>query len=110
MLHLKKTVTFGSIPGRYDVVIRPGDTNKVVQELKKQYEPVTFRLRNAWYNEKKQRKSVLRKTVTNTIEYIVLLLLAGILLYHLCQTSNQAISAFALNVEFVGEYSIGGKE
>ena len=40
MLHLKKTVTFGSIPGRYDVVIRPGDTNKVVQELKKQYEPV----------------------------------------------------------------------
>ena len=38
-----------------DVVIRPEDTNKVVQELKKQYEPVTFRLRNAWYNEKKQR-------------------------------------------------------
>ena len=93
-----------------DVVIRPEDTNKVVQELKKQYEPVTFRLRNAWYNEKKQRKSVLRKTVTNTIEYIVLLLLAGILLYHLCQTSNQAISASALNVEFVGEYSIGGIE
>ena len=52
----------------------------------------------------------MRKTVTNTIGYIVLLLLAGILLYHLCQTSNQAISASALNVEFVGEYSIGGIE
>ena len=44
MMNLNKTVTFGSIPGRYDVVIRPGDTNKVVQELKKQYEPVTLRL------------------------------------------------------------------
>ena len=42
MLNLKKTVTFGSIPGRYDVVISPGDTNKVVHELKKQYEPVKF--------------------------------------------------------------------
>jgi hypothetical protein len=40
MLGMEKTVTFGSIPGRYDVVIAPGDANKVVQELKKRYEPV----------------------------------------------------------------------
>lgn len=40
ILRLDKTVTFGSIEGRYDVVIAPGDTNKVVHELKKRYEPV----------------------------------------------------------------------
>lgn len=32
-------VTFGSIPGKYDVVVRPGDENSVVRELKKRYEP-----------------------------------------------------------------------
>lgn len=40
MLGVKKTVTFGSIEGRYDVVVTPGDTNKVVHELKRRYEPV----------------------------------------------------------------------
>jgi hypothetical protein len=40
MLGIQETVTFGSIPGRYDVVVAPGDTNKVVQELKKRYEPI----------------------------------------------------------------------
>lgn len=40
MLELKKTVTFGSIEGRYDVVVEPGAANKVVHELKKRYEPV----------------------------------------------------------------------
>lgn len=40
MLELEKTITFGSIEGRYDVVVGPGDTNKVVHELKKRYEPV----------------------------------------------------------------------
>ena len=32
-------VTFGSISGKYDVVVRPGDENAVVRELKKRYEP-----------------------------------------------------------------------
>ncbi|MDO4331390.1 MAG: HAD hydrolase family protein [Eubacteriales bacterium] len=40
MLGFEKTVTFGSVEGCYDVVVRPGDTNKVVHELKKRYEPV----------------------------------------------------------------------
>lgn len=40
MLRLSRSVTFGSIEGRYDVVIAPGDTNRVVRELKKRYEPV----------------------------------------------------------------------
>lgn len=40
MLGLEKTITFGSVEGCYDVVVGPGDTNKVVHELKKKYEPV----------------------------------------------------------------------
>lgn len=43
MLGLKKTVTFGSIEGRYDIVIRQGDSNRVVRELKKRYEVVKWR-------------------------------------------------------------------
>lgn len=46
MLGLEKTITFGSIEGRYDVVVEPGDTNKVVHELKKKYEPVRVPWRN----------------------------------------------------------------
>lgn len=40
MLHIEKTVTFGSIPDHYDVVVRPGDTNQVVHSMRKLYEPV----------------------------------------------------------------------
>lgn len=39
-LGVEKTVTFGSIEGRYDVLIGEGDTNKVVREIKKIYEPL----------------------------------------------------------------------
>jgi hypothetical protein len=40
MTGVEKTVTFGSIEGRYDILVRPGDTNYVVHMLKKLYEPV----------------------------------------------------------------------
>jgi hypothetical protein len=40
MVEVNKTVTFGSIEGRYDVVVNPGDTNKVVHMVRKIYEPV----------------------------------------------------------------------
>jgi hypothetical protein len=43
MTNVEKTVTFGSIEGRYDIVVKPGDTNKVVHMLKKMYEPVKWR-------------------------------------------------------------------
>jgi hypothetical protein len=43
MAGVEKTVTFGSIEGRYDVLVRPGDTNYVVHMLKKLYEPIAFR-------------------------------------------------------------------
>ena len=39
-LGIEKTVTFGSIPDRYDIVIEPGDSEKTVHMLKKMYEPV----------------------------------------------------------------------
>lgn len=39
-LGVEKTVTFGSIEGRYDVLIGEGDTNKVIREIKKRYEPL----------------------------------------------------------------------
>lgn len=47
MIQVEKTVTFGSVPNRYDVIVRPGDTNKVVHILKKQYEPLWFRKRDS---------------------------------------------------------------
>lgn len=35
-----KTVTFGSIEGKYDVLVKECDHNKVVRTLKKMYEPL----------------------------------------------------------------------
>ena len=40
----KKVVTFGSIEGKYDILIEKSDTNKVVKTLKKMYEPSVFSL------------------------------------------------------------------
>ena len=40
--NLSNVVTFGSIKGRYDIVVEPGDTNKMVHMLKKLYEPIKW--------------------------------------------------------------------
>ena len=45
-LGIEKTVTFGSIEGKYDVLVEAGDTNKVVREIKKRYEPVNICFRD----------------------------------------------------------------
>lgn len=42
MLGLEKTVTFGSIPDRYDVLVESVDSNMVVHALKKLYEPIAW--------------------------------------------------------------------
>lgn len=42
MTQVSETVTFGSIEGRYDVVIENGDSNQVVHILKKMYEPIVL--------------------------------------------------------------------
>lgn len=39
----EKVVTFGTIPGKYDHVISPGDSDRVVKLMKKEYEPLKIR-------------------------------------------------------------------
>lgn len=43
---LSKTVTFGSIEGKYDVVIDEYDNNKVAHTLKKMYEPLWWKCKH----------------------------------------------------------------
>lgn len=45
MYDVRKTVTFGTIEGKYDVVIKEGDTNRVVHTLRKLYEPIRWKAR-----------------------------------------------------------------
>jgi hydroxymethylpyrimidine pyrophosphatase-like HAD family hydrolase len=40
MLDFDKSVTFGSIPGKYDVLIEDSDHNMMVKRMKKLYEPI----------------------------------------------------------------------
>lgn len=39
-LGIKKITTFGSIPGKSDVLVKDSDKNIMVKELKKRFEPV----------------------------------------------------------------------
>ena len=47
LLDIEKTITFGSIEGKYDVFIANSNRNIMVKELKKRYEPVDFKLANS---------------------------------------------------------------
>ena len=47
MTGAKETVTFGSEPGHYDVVIQNADKDLMVKELKKRFEPVSLK---GWRN------------------------------------------------------------
>ncbi len=40
MVDVEEVITFGTIEGRYTHVIEPGDSNRVVKLMKKEYEPV----------------------------------------------------------------------
>lgn len=42
-LDVTRTVTFGSIEGKYDVLIEDNDSNKVVKTIKKMYEPYIWK-------------------------------------------------------------------
>ena len=42
MTGLSQIITFGTIPGRYDEMVEPGDVNQVVHTLKKKYEPIKW--------------------------------------------------------------------
>lgn len=41
-LGIEKTVTFGSIPGKCDVRVEPGNVNQVVSEMRRRFEPVIW--------------------------------------------------------------------
>ena len=47
MVGAKQTITFGSVPGKYDVVVRNADKDLMVKELKSRYEPVSLK---GWRN------------------------------------------------------------
>lgn len=40
MMQTEKVITFGTIPGQYDVCIETEDANKVIREVRKRYEPI----------------------------------------------------------------------
>lgn len=40
---LKQTMTFGSIEGKYDVVVQAGDMNQVVKTIRHNFEPLIWR-------------------------------------------------------------------
>ena len=48
-----------------------------------------------------------KKIRWDILGYMVLLLLAGAVLYHTYRTNNQAIPSFVLETEFIGEYMLG---
>ncbi len=43
LMGTRETVTFGSIPGKYDVYIENADRDLLVKEVKRRFEPVDFR-------------------------------------------------------------------
>ena len=40
---VNKIITFGSVPGKYDILISSNNSNQVVRTLKKLYEPYFFK-------------------------------------------------------------------
>lgn len=46
-LNVEKTLTFGTIKGHYDYVVKEGNTNEVVHTLKKKFEQSSFNFFNA---------------------------------------------------------------
>lgn len=52
----------------------------------------------------------MKKLRWNIAGCLLLVILAGALLYHMCHTTNQAMPAFVLDVVFEGEYSQDGSD
>lgn len=57
-----------------------------------------------------ERDRDLNKIKWNVMGYIMLLMIAGALLYHMCQNSMQAMMSFVIGVDFVGEYRQGDSD
>ncbi|MBQ2258206.1 MAG: hypothetical protein II247_05990, partial [Lachnospiraceae bacterium] len=52
----------------------------------------------------------MKKIKWNVMGYIILLMIAGALLYHMCQNSMQAAMSFVIGVDFAGEYRQGDSD
>lgn len=52
----------------------------------------------------------MKKIKWNVMGYIILFVIAGALLYHMCQNSMQAAMSFVIGVDFVGEYRQGDND
>ena len=52
----------------------------------------------------------MKKIKWNVMGYIILLMIAGALLYHMCQNSMQAAMSFVIGVDFIGEYRQGDND
>lgn len=57
MLDIDKTVVFGSVEGKCDVLIKDSDHNIMVKKLKRMFEPVSFGKKKS-YREKKRPSSI----------------------------------------------------
>ncbi|MGN0513888.1 MAG: HAD hydrolase family protein [Lachnospiraceae bacterium] len=42
-LEIDRTVTFGTIPNRYDYTIMPGDSNNLIRQIKRRFEPYAWK-------------------------------------------------------------------
>lgn len=42
-LEIQRTVTFGTIPNRYDYTIMPGDSNNLIRQIKNIFEPYAWK-------------------------------------------------------------------
>lgn len=56
LLKVDDVITFGSVEGKYDVVVHANDSNKVVKTLKKLYEPCIFLPESGLLTEHKMRR------------------------------------------------------
>lgn len=52
----------------------------------------------------------MKKNQWYTAGFVILMILAGFLLFQMCRTTNQSIPSFGLETSFEGEYSQGGSE
>ena len=64
-------------------------------------------MKKIYYYVSDERDRDLKKIKWNVVGYVILLMLAGVLLYHMCQNSMQAAMSFVIGVDFIGEYHLG---
>ena len=67
-------------------------------------------MKKIYYYVSDERDRDLKKIKWNVVGYVILLMLAGVLLYYMCQKSIQATMSFVIGVDFIGEYRQGDND